>query len=313
MQPVEVFPVPGGEPAGRPVVLVVDDSQIDQRVAGRLLEQDGEWQVGYAGDGVEALEAVAQAVPQVVLTDLQMPRMDGLALVVQIRTLYPRLPVILMTGQGSEEVAVAALRAGAAGYVTKRNRAVDLVPAVVQVFAASRTSASRDRALGCLRRKTLRFVLDNDPTLVSPLVGLLRDDLAAFGVCDDNATMRAGIALEEALLNAIYHGNLEVSSDLKQESDEAFNALAAERRREAPYRDRRVRVGVHLTPAGATFVISDQGPGFDTAKVPDPTDPEALLRPCGRGMMLMQMFMDEVSYNPVGNRVRMTKRKAPAR
>ena len=56
-------------------------------------------------------------MPAVVLTDLQMPGLDGLALVQEIREKYPRLPVILMTAHGSEDVAILALRAGATNYV----------------------------------------------------------------------------------------------------------------------------------------------------------------------------------------------------
>jgi CheY-like chemotaxis protein len=287
----------------------VDDSLIDRRLAGRLLEKEGEWQVVYAGDGAQALELMARSLPQAVLTDLQMPVMDGLALVEEIRKLYPTIPVVLMTGQGSEEVAVMALKAGASSYVSKRRLAIDLAPAVTQVIAASRVDAGRRRAMGCLSLRTAQFDLENDPSLISPLVAFLRDDMLSVGVCDENGAMRAGIALEEALLNALYHGNLEVSSDLKQENDRAFHQLAAERRCLAPYSERRTRVVARLTQDSAEFVIADQGKGFDTSKLPDPNDPEILLRPCGRGLMLMRMFMDEVTYNSTGDTVTMVKRR----
>jgi anti-sigma regulatory factor (Ser/Thr protein kinase) len=202
-----------------------------------------------------------------------------------------------------------ALKAGAASYVSKRRQVIDLVPAVTQVIAASRSDAGRRRAMSCLSVRSDQFDLENDPSLISPLVGLLRDDMLAIGVCDENGAMRAGIALEEALLNALYHGNLEVSSDLKQENDRAFHQLAAERRCVSPYCERRTRVTARLTPDYAEFVITDQGQGFDTSKLPDPNDPEVLLRPCGRGLMLMRMFMDEVTYNSTGDTVTMVKRK----
>jgi CheY-like chemotaxis protein/anti-sigma regulatory factor (Ser/Thr protein kinase) len=295
--------------ADLPTVLVVDDSQVDRRLAGRLIEKAGGWRVAYAADGQEALDLIAVSPPHVVLTDLQMPGMDGLALVQAVRERHPRLPVVLMTGQGSEEVAVAALRAGAASYVSKRTRATDLVPAVEQVFAATVSAAGRDRVLRCLTGRTVRYELESDPSLVGPLVAALRDELVAVGVCDDHEAMRAGIALEEALLNAIYHGNLEVSSDLKRDDDAVFHRAAAERRREEPYMSRRVRVGMRLTPAEATVVITDEGPGFDVSDLPDPGDPEALLRPSGRGVVMMRLLMDEVSYNATGNSVTMIKRR----
>ena len=298
-------------PPPAPLVLIVDDSPVDRLVAGRLLAKAGGWRVAHAGDGEEALAAVAASAPAVVLTDLQMPRMDGLALVERVRGEFPNVPVVLMTGHGSEEIALHALRAGAASYVPKRKLAADLVSTLEQVVAASRTDGQRARVLGCLAGRVSRFVLDNDPAHVQPLIAMLREDLLAVGVCDPTEATRVGIALEECLLNAIYHGNLNVSSALKQEGDgSGFYKLAAERRGQPPYAARRVRVGVRVTAEAASFVVADDGPGFDLSALPDPTDPENLTRPSGRGVLFMRMFMDDVRYNAAGNRVTLVKRRA---
>jgi anti-sigma regulatory factor (Ser/Thr protein kinase) len=148
-----------------------------------------------------------------------------------------------------------------------------------------------------------RLVLGNDPQGVAALVAQLRDDVLAVGLCDGPAAVRVGVALEEALLNAVYHGNLEVSSELKADGDGPFHALVRERRAREPHASRRVRVAARVTRRKATFVIADEGPGFDVARLPDPTDPENLDRPSGRGLLLMRTFMDEVRYNATGNRV----------
>ena len=103
-----------------PTILVVDDSAVDRLVARRLLEKHGGWRVTQAGDGAEALEAIAHSAPVLVLTDLQMPRVDGLSLVEQVRERFPRVPVVLMTGHGSVRLPSTALRAGAASYVPKK-------------------------------------------------------------------------------------------------------------------------------------------------------------------------------------------------
>jgi anti-sigma regulatory factor (Ser/Thr protein kinase) len=63
-----------------------------------------------------------------------------------------------------------------------------------------------------------------------------------------------------------------------------------------------------LSRSEAVFVIRDEGPGFDIASLPDPTSPECLELPHGRGLMLMRTFMNEVSYNATGNEVRLVKR-----
>ena len=300
--------IPNADAAQVPTVLVVDDSAIDRRVAGRVLEKSG-WHVAYAADGALALERIAADPPSAVVTDMQMPNLDGLALVERIRERFPRVPVILMTGCGSESLAIAALKAGAAGYVPKRTLAAELPAVVEQVLTASRTDERRHQVRSCQTRRTARFVIGSDPTLVQPLIAALQEDVLSMGLCDATSVIRIGVALEEALLNAIYHGNLGVSSELKERDDNAFYGLAQTRRGEAPYSERRVRIAVRVTPDEASFVIADEGPGFDVAALPDPTDPEFLDRPSGRGLLLMRAFMDEVRYNPAGNRVALVKRR----
>jgi CheY-like chemotaxis protein/anti-sigma regulatory factor (Ser/Thr protein kinase) len=294
-------------PAESPTVLVVDDSHLEQRYVAKLLEAHGGWRMTFARNGIEALEVIRRDVPAVVLTDMQMPRMDGLTLVEKIREQFPQVPVVLMTGSGSERVAVEALKAGAADYVPKQALAHDLAPVLERVLSVRQAEHRRFRVLAGMTRRSSQFVLENDPTLVPPLVSLFREDLIEVGLCDLTGATRAGIALEEALLNAIYHGNLEVSSDLRQDGDEPFMRLVGERREQSPYRERRVRVTARMSPNRATFVIADQGPGFEISKLPDPTDPTNTPKPSGRGLLLMRAFMNEIRFSANGSRVTLVK------
>src|SRR5260370_13973558 len=97
-------------------ILVVDDSAVDRSRVEKLLVKEG-YQVQSAPGGREALEILKREPPDLVLTDMQMPEIDGLQLVQEIRSKYPAIPVILMTAHGSEEIAVEALQKGAASYV----------------------------------------------------------------------------------------------------------------------------------------------------------------------------------------------------
>src|SRR5262249_49111775 len=87
-------------------ILVVDDNAVDLALAGDLLRHHPEWKVHEANGGREALEMIARQPPDLVLTDLVMPDLDGLAIVEEVRARHPLVPVILMTAYGSEEVAV---------------------------------------------------------------------------------------------------------------------------------------------------------------------------------------------------------------
>jgi len=144
--------------------------------------------------------------------------------------------------------------------------------------------------------------------LVQLLVEQLQDYLLAMKLCNPNEKIRVGVALEEALLNGLYHGNLEVSSDLKKDGSNDFQILAEERQQTSPYRERRLFVQARLSSAEAVFTIRDEGPGFDPASLPDPTDPENLLKASGRGLLLIRTFMNEATHSPSGNQITMVKR-----
>ena len=113
----------------------------------------------------------------------------------------------------------------------------------------------------------------------------------------------------EALTNAVFHGNLEVGPELRARGRDAARRLGEERRRQPPYRDRRVRVTAQETPEEARYVIRDEGPGFDPFALPDPTDPAGLAAPSGRGLVLIRSFMDVVFHNQRGNEVTLIKRR----
>ena len=296
-----------------PTVLIVDDSSTDRLRAGGLLDQMEDYSIEYAVDGSDALVKMELHVPDMVITDLDMPELNGLELVAVMRKSYPIVPVVLMTARGSEDIAVQALRAGAASYVPKRLLNTLLADTVRQVFLISREDRGRIRLMRRMAEQQVRFDIENDQELIASLVQFLQQGAAGMGVCDDGDRIRTGVALQEALTNASFHGNLEVSSSLREVDHRAYYDLARERTVQTPYSQRRIHVSARYSLEEAEFCIRDEGPGFDRSSLPDPTDPANLERPCGRGLLLMQTFMDEVKYNASGNEVTMIKRrKSPA-
>ena len=289
-------------------ILVVDDSKVDQHLVGSLLERMEDVTVGFAGDGQAALALMEQDLPDLVLTDLQMPGMDGLELVEAIRRSYAGIPVVLMTAHGSEEVAAAALRRGAASYVPKRDLANDLVETTERVLAVAR--AQREHTVfGCLAETNSHFVLDNDPSLIKPLIAYLREEIASRDLCDETVQMQVAVALDEVLVNAMHHGNLEVDSALRELGWDVYCAKVQERRRTPPYCDRRVHITAKITADEVVYVVRDEGNGFDPSTLPDPLDPANLEKASGRGLLLVRTFMDEVQHSERGNEVRMVKRR----
>lgn len=290
-----------------PNVLVVDDSAVDRHLVGQYLQADEDIRVEYAVHGKDALEKMQLQVPDVVVTDLIMPEMDGLELVGEIREKYPSVPVILISSRGSEDIVVQALQRGAASYVPKRSLARRMLATVRNVLAVSSSQQRQVRLMECMTCNECTFELENNAALIAPLINYLQQIMETLGLGDEGERTRVGVALEEALANALYHGNLQVGSELRGEDDEAYYRLIQERMRTPPYCNRRIHVRARLSREGAKFIIRDEGPGFDPSSLPDPTDPENLEKASGRGLLLMKTFMDEVIYNETGNEVTLIK------
>ncbi len=102
---------------------------------------------------------------------------------------------------------------------------------------------------------------------------------------DEQSVFAIRLALEEGLMNAVKHGNKLDSS-------------------------KTVHVEANVTPKAIEIIIEDQGKGFERKTVPDPCASENLLKCSGRGLLLMETYMDKVEYSLGGRRVRMVKKKA---
>jgi CheY-like chemotaxis protein/anti-sigma regulatory factor (Ser/Thr protein kinase) len=289
-------------------VLVVDDALVDRALVSGLIAKRLDSTILEAADGRQALAVIEAQHPDLVLTDLHMPEMNGLELVTAVKENFPDIPVLLMTAQGSEEIAAQALQHGAASYVPKRRLADDLVRTIERVLATARDERHRSLLMHHVTESDTTFVLHNDPDMLPLLVRYLLNVLRCLPLGDETERLRVGIALEEALANAYYHGNLELAADGAARDRKRYEELARQRLAEAPYRDRRIHVRARITRTEAVFVIRDEGPGFDAARLLSGTGLAQPDQGFGRGVMLMRSIMDEVSYNAAGNEVTLVKR-----
>ena len=289
-------------------VLVVDDALTDRALVSGLIAKRLDSTILEAADGRQALALIAEQRPDIVVTDLQMPEMNGLQLVAAVKENFPEIPVLLMTAKGSEEIAAQALQRGAASYVPKRRLADDLVRTIERVLSTARDERSRSLLMHHVTDSDTTFVLPSEAEVLPLLVSHLLTVLRCLPLGDETERLRVGIALEEALANAYYHGNLELATDGSAHDRKRYEELARQRSLEAPYRDRRIHVRARISRAEAVFVIRDEGRGFDTTRLQALADLAESEQGFGRGILLMQSIMDEISYNAAGNAVTLVKR-----
>jgi len=138
--------------------------------------------------------------------------------------------------------------------------------------------------------------------------------VAGMRLTDATGRFRIGAALKEALLNAIYRGNLEISFKQMQDTRVSLvegkgEDVLTKRKSAAPYKDRKVRVHINIGANEARFMISDEGPGFDPSSVPAAGQPGSLDPETGRGLVLMRAFFDEVTFDQGGREVTLVKRR----
>ena len=280
-------------------ILIVDDTDIDLLLMERLLESP-DYTIVTAGDGQQALEKIEPWAIDLILTDLQMPKMNGLELVRELRNQHSSIPVILTTGQGSEEIAKEALEAGASSYIPKNKLSQMLKSTVASVIEMMNTDRDFSRLNRCSQSSKFRLELPSDPNLLPEMVDFCQRQLQMLTTLDRIDRLRIAMALDQALSNALYRGNLEIGRHVKVDSREfATSDQVLDRLKSKEYADRRIRIVIEIKPKGFAVLIEDDGPGFDTSSVGTWDDPAL------RGIILMNAFMDSVTYDDKGNKVEM--------
>jgi DNA-binding NarL/FixJ family response regulator len=289
-------------------IIVVDDAVSERTIAAGLLKRAMKCEIRQAGDGNAAIELIEIAEPDIVITDLNMPGMDGLELVQSIGEDYPNIPVVVMTAMGSEETAARTMRAGAASYVPKRRLAQDLVTTVQQILEGRTLSATPARVLSHMETCRMSLRLRNDPTLVHDAASMLQRMLVCLPLGSEGERTRVGVAIEAALSNALLRGNLDIPRVESRSADD-LQSIVNERLMQSPWRERQIHVVADISRERAEITIRDEGPGFDVTSLELDAQRSLANTNSGRGLVLMYAIMDSVVFNACGNEVIMTRNR----
>jgi two-component system, NarL family, response regulator NreC len=139
------------------IILVEDQTILREGLRSLLADQPDLEIVGEAQDGLEAIRLVAQLLPDLVLTDLSMPRMNGIEAIREIKKKWPQIKILTLTVNDSEEYVMAALKAGADGYILKDSTMDELIRTIRDILSGNRVlgpSISGKVIEGYLKNKT---------------------------------------------------------------------------------------------------------------------------------------------------------------
>ncbi len=283
-------------------ILVVDDAVVDRRMVEGILSSDESHQVASAESGAAALEQILASKPDIVVSDLQMPEMNGLELVSQIQLHHPDLPVVLTTAHGSEELAVEALRAGAASYVPKTQLGECLLETIDEVLASISADSSYQRLAQCVDSASFQFTLDSDLELLSHFVALLQDVAGNSVRFEPGKLHRFSFGLTAALTYVMCRSNLgwslEEFAELHSGRDEAIER-AQEQARNAPFCDRELRVDSQFSRDSVTIEITHDGEPMSD-EILDFSPQKAMTGTSARGLVLMCAFFSSVELRDGG-------------
>ena len=287
----------------------MDDQEALRSLLARLLEREG-FDAVQAEDGAQAVEMYRSESPLVVVSDIMMPRMDGLTLLNEIRRIDRNATVILMTGQGNEDVLLKALRGGATNFFKKPFNVRELIDEIRKVVEFRLEAARSSLFSPLLVEETKRFVMPRADSPFFPIINQITLQLPCLLPQEDILNLKIGI--EEVITNAIEHGNLGISFEEKSKAiqEGRLAELIADKGRESDAAGRAVGITSRLSPRLFEITIRDDGKGFDWRTLPA-VEPENLLAFNGRGIFLTKIYFDEVTYNNAGNEVTLRKHKAP--
>ncbi len=256
-----------------------------------------------AADGDEAMEIFRREMPHVVLTDVVIPKMNGVELLRSIKAEEPNTAVIVMTGFGSDEQALQVLRAGAANYLRKPFQLADLGQVIKRSLAWFAEEETEVVSAPFGAKGQVSICLNNDPRQVSEVIRKLWS--RARAILGDKWVMPFRASLEELILNGMEHGNLGIPFAEKSAAldSNTFDQLIAERSGDPILSKRRVRVEMTLTSKRVRCSVADDGDGFDWRTwIERPLD-DVMLMANGRGISLARVHAHELAYNEKGNQV----------
>ncbi len=281
-------------------VLLVEDDPSSRLYLESLLEINN-IDVKSAENGIEGLNVFDEFNPDIVITDIQMPMMNGLELLEILKKKKPETVVIITTAFGSERYAIQALQLGASNYLKKPVIGNDLIPILLKYKRILFEKPDKYVACGNLLEHYYKIEFDARIENIPRIIDRLLQEAGCFMPKDVKFSIELGLV--ELITNAIEHGCLEISYFQKQKAldEHKLDDIYKTRECDPKYKDLKITVEYKFDSKSSTWTISDNGKGFDWHHLPDPTSDENLEQLSGRGIFITRFIFDELTYFGRGN------------
>lgn len=265
-------------------VLVVDD---DRSILSTLSEMLSELRLNpvTAADGMEAIEKIKTQKIDLIITDLVMPKMDGLELIQRSRQLNANIPIAVISGHGEVKNVVNALSKGAFNFLTKPFTLKEIENVLKKGLRLREFSLGTHRLLEDIKNYS-EMEIPSYPHLIPSATLYAVRECQWRGIEDETLLGNISICIDEALNNALIHGN-----DLDE--------------------TKKISVKLSFDHENFSISIEDEGKGFDYKNVLIGFGESCQTLPQKRGLFIVNYLMDEISFNEKGNKVTMVKYLRP--
>ena len=286
--------------------LIADDTTEVLEFLQEFLVQAGHLVI-CAKDGEEALKIFRKEEIEGIFCALTLPKLGGLELLKEVKSSNSRRPFVMLCPHSDTKNALNALQLGACDYLIKKIKPLELQRTLDRAVSLHEGFHFSAYALDHLLQETRTLEIGNDFEGVNRIIAFMTQDLPSYGIQIQEQLFRMNMLLKEAIENAIFHGNLELSSEMRRKNPQLFYKTAEQKRDIDPYKNRRLTLQYDISRNSAKYVVRDEGKGFAHADLLDPADPDNLLRIEGRGLIMIMNFMDEVFWNDRGNEITMVR------
>ncbi|MCK5683938.1 response regulator [bacterium] len=290
-------------------ILVIDDEKDVVKFLVKLLKIKGFKDVRFAENGKEGLKKYYDYKPDLILTDINMPEMDGLELLKNIKAENPDTIVIILSGIGSSENVIKALELHADNFLKKPFSSKQLVQLLLKY---SEIIKDRVRHVNIEKRiisSEYKIEFENDISKIGDLTNLLVRQCGNSLNCEEKHKIKLG--LYELIMNAVEHGNLGISYEEKgqilEDDGENMVKFYKQRMSDPEHKQKKVYIKVYMDTEILEWTITDEGKGFDWNNIKSPLQ-NSKLDLHGRGIFLAGFQFDTMEYFGNGNIVQVTKK-----
>jgi len=283
-------------------VLIVEDDIVSRELFRVVIQKEG-YDCQFAEDGIQGLEIFNEFLPDVVISDIRMPRLDGIELLKRIRKVERNVIVIMVTAHGNEDIALQALQSGANNYLKKPVSLDELKVQLERYKSVLDNTLHKQDVSSLVKDQELNLSIESNLDYVPVLAEYLTQKVKHVFTPSELISLELG--LSELILNAIEHGNFGITSRDKKTALEqnTLVELYNEKRNQTEFSQRKVQIKFVKNTHSCEWIIKDEGEGFDWRLLPNPDVQKSHDELQGRGVYISKLQFDDIQYLGIGNTV----------